>query len=106
MSTPRDDRASAREDRRNLRIPTVGLGRAELIRSRSPSPAARAAGAFIFPPPRQQPEEDQFDEALANTPENNMPDLSVDDIVKIATASAQAAARELVAAAPPAAAEG
>ena len=39
-------------------------------------------------------EEEQFRDALS-APTSNMPDLTVDDIVRIATASAQAAAREL-----------
>ena len=103
MSTPRDDRAAARNERRNLEIPTISLGRADILRSRSPSPAAVAApGAFNFPSTQTQPESNQFEDAQVSKSANNMPDLSVDDIVKIATASAQAAARELVAAAPPA----
>ena len=102
--TPRDDRASARDERRgHLQIPNAGLGRADLIRSRSPSPAAAAPGAFQFPPQQQQqPEEEQFDDA---TPNSTMPDLSVDDIVRIATASAKAAAQEMAAAMQPPAAD-
>ena len=42
----RDERAAARQQRRNLQVPEIvlnhGLGRAELIRSRSPSPGAPA----------------------------------------------------------------
>ena len=67
-----------------------------MIRSRSPSPSAAASGAFQFPP-QQQPENEQFDDAAASTSNSNMPDLSVDDIVKIATASAKAAAQEMAA---------
>ena len=66
--TPRDNRAEAREQRRHLEVPSHGLGRAEIIRSRSPSPAATASGAFRFPPP--PPEEDQFVDAP--TPNTNM----------------------------------
>ena len=66
--TPRDNRAEAREQRRHLEVPSHGLGRAEIIRSRSPSPAATASGAFRFPPP--PPEEDQFVDAP--TPNINM----------------------------------
>ena len=109
-ATPREERAAARDHRRHLEVPAPihGLGRADIIRSRSPSPSGIITGAFNFPPQQQQQqpeiEEEQFDDALAPTSSSNMPDLTVDDIVKIATASAQAAARELVAAAPPAAA--
>ena len=97
--TPRDDRATAREGRRgHLEVPSSGLGRADLIRSRSPSPSATAPGAFQFPPQQlPQPETEQFADALASTSNSNMPDLSVDDIVKIATASAKAAAQEMAA---------
>ena len=100
LTTPRDDRAAARDGRRNhLEIPTHGLGRADLIRSRSPSPAAANPGAFRFPPAvPQQPEDDQFVDA-PTPPNDNMgtPQLSVDDIIKIATASAKAAAQEMAA---------
>ena len=102
--TPRDDRALARDERRgHLQIPNAGLGRADILRSRSPSPAATAPGAFQFPPQQQQqPEEEQFDDATSNS---TMPDLSVDDIVRIATASAKAAAQEMAAAMQPPAAD-
>ena len=63
MPTPRENRADAREQRRHLEVPSHGLGRADIIRSRTPSPAAVTSGAFQFPPP--QPEEDQFLDALA-----------------------------------------
>ena len=55
-SNSRDERAAARETRRNLEVPPIvlnhGLGRGDLIRSRSPSPAAPAPppGIFNFPP--------------------------------------------------------
>ena len=64
----RDERAAARQQRRNLQVPEIvlnhGLGRAELIRSRSPSPAAPAPppGVFNFPP---APEAGQFENAMA-----------------------------------------
>ena len=51
----RDERAAARDQRRNLQVPQIninhGLGRGDLIRSRSPSPAAPAPppGVFNFP---------------------------------------------------------
>ena len=108
MSTPqndreaRDARAAARSQRQghHLQLPPFGAGRAELIRSRSPSPSA--PGTFPFPPIAPSPkrssseiQNDQFQDALAFQAANNMASLSVDDIVRIATASAQAAAREL-----------
>ena len=105
MSNPRDERAAAREARQHhLSLPRPGAGRANPIRSRSPSPSN--LGSFQFPPlppsPRRsskEVEEEQFRDALSLPLANNMPDLSVDDIVRIATASAQAAAREMAAAA-------
>ena len=64
MSTPRDDRAAAREQRRHLQLPNP-LGRAELLRSRSPSPAPVGANnAFNFPPAAPEPE--QFADARNN----------------------------------------
>ena len=64
MSTPRDDRAAAREQRRHLQLPNP-LGRAELLRSRSPSPAPVGANnAFNFPPAAPEPE--QFVDARNN----------------------------------------
>ena len=59
--TPRDQRASARENRQFLQLPLHGLGRADLIRSRSPSP--NAPGVFNFPEVAQLPEGDQFEDA-------------------------------------------
>ena len=104
MSTSRDARAAARQNRQdNLQPPQHGLGRADRIRSRSVSPST--PGTFQFPPlpssPKRSAEEiegEQFRDALAFT--DNMSTLSVDDIVRIATASAQAAAREFAAATP------
>ena len=61
--TPRDQRASARQNRQLLQLPQHGLGRAELIRSRSPSPIA--PGVFNFPQVAQLPEGDQFENARA-----------------------------------------
>ena len=68
MTTPREARAAARQRREeNLQFPNIGLGRADLIRSRSPSPSA--PGSFIFPPPAKksakQIEEEQFHDALS-----------------------------------------
>ena len=66
MPTPRDDRAAARDERRFLQVPAHGLGRADLIRSRSPSPALRDPGAFNFPPHPNQPEQGRFVDAVNN----------------------------------------
>ena len=69
-SNSRDERAAARETRRNLEVPPIvlnhGLGRGDLIRSRSPSPAAPAPppGVFNFPP-APSPVRDQFQNAMA-----------------------------------------
>ena len=68
MSTPRDGRATARDQRRHLQLPQ--LGRAELLRSRSPSPVPVGANnAFNFP--AAAPEPGQFIDARNNmaTPE-------------------------------------
>ena len=62
MSTPREQRAQARDQRQHLQIPQHGLGRADIIRSRSPSP--NAPGNFIFPNVALQPQNDQFRDAL------------------------------------------
>ena len=69
MSTPRDDRATAREARRHLQVQPVPLGRADRIRSRSVSPVA--PGSFQFPPSTPTPkrsageiQEGQFRDAL------------------------------------------
>ena len=84
MTTPRDDRAAAREGRRHqhLQLPHFGAGRADAIRSRSPSPSD--PGRFQFPPlppsPKQsaaEVENDQFRDALAYAPANNMADETV-----------------------------
>ena len=49
MSTPRDTRARERQQRQdNLQVPRTGLGRANVVRSRSVSPTV--PGAFQFPP--------------------------------------------------------
>ena len=65
MSDARDTRAAARDRRQqNLQLPSVGLGRADLVRSRSPSPAT--PGTFGFPSPsRREIQEEQFRDALA-----------------------------------------
>ena len=67
MSTPRDRRAAARKERQqHLQIPHFGAGRANAIRSRSPSPSS--PGTFIFPePPKKssrEAENEQFWDAL------------------------------------------
>ena len=65
----RDERAAARDQRRNLDVPPIvinhGLGRADIIRSRSPSPAAPAPppGVFNFPAPA--PVQNQFENIMA-----------------------------------------
>ena len=69
MPTPREERAAARDISR-LQVPQHGLGRADLIRSRSPSPVA--LGAFNFPHPVPQPEEEQFHDAPNGINGNNM----------------------------------
>ena len=58
--TPREERAAARDQRQLLQVPQHGLGRADIIRSRSPSPIG--LGTFNFPqvPP---PENNQFENA-------------------------------------------
>ena len=64
MQTPREQRAAARDQRNLLQLPTHGLGRADIIRSRSPSPAPAAQQNFNFPPQQAVPEEDQFVDAV------------------------------------------
>ena len=59
--TPREQRASARDQRHNLQLPQHGLGRADIIRSRSPSPIG--LGVFNFPRADQQPVGNQFEDA-------------------------------------------
>ena len=66
----RDQRAAARDHRRNLDVPQLvlnhGLGRADLIRSRSPSPAAPAPPPRVFNFPTAAPAvTGQFDNAMA-----------------------------------------
>ena len=55
MFTPRDERAQSRDERRNLQVPQVALGRSELIRSRTPSPSGVNPGRFNFPPSEEAP---------------------------------------------------
>ena len=69
MPTPREERAAARDISR-LQVPPHGLGRADIIRSRSPSPVA--LGAFNFPRPEPQPVEEQFNDAPNGINGNNM----------------------------------
>ena len=67
MSTPRETRSTARQRQHSLQVPNFGLGRADLIRSRSPSPSA--PGTFAFPPPTkkssEEVQEEQFQDALS-----------------------------------------
>ena len=58
--TPREERAVARDHRQLLQVPQHGLGRADLIRSRSLSPVGH--GTFNFPQV-PLPENNQFDNA-------------------------------------------
>ena len=70
MSTPRETRSAARQQRQqNLQPPNHGLGRADLIRSRSPSPSPQGASNFPSPPKRstREIEEEQFQDARAFT---------------------------------------
>ena len=66
----REQRAAARDQRRHLDVPPIainhGLGRADIIRSRSPSPAAPRPppGVFNFPP-APTPVSQQFSDAMA-----------------------------------------
>ena len=65
MPTPRELRAAARDERvQHLQIPENPLGRAALLRSRSPSPAG--PGHFNFPPVLPQPAEEQFIDAMGD----------------------------------------
>ena len=67
MPTPREERAAARDSRQNLQVPQHGLGRADLIRSRTPSPTA--PGTFNFPRPALQPQNNEannFEDAIEN----------------------------------------
>ena len=61
MSTPRDNRASAREGRRHLQPPNIPLGRADRIRSRSTSPVAPST--FNFPTTTSNSESNQFEDS-------------------------------------------
>ena len=73
MQTPRDLRASARDERQqHLQVPNHDhpLGRATLLRSRSPSP--NGPGQFVFPPPQLQAVAQQFENA--ENPAANMGD--------------------------------
>ena len=57
MPTPREERAAARDSRQqHLQVPHHGLGRGDLIRSRTPSPTG--PGIFDFPRPAHQPSSD------------------------------------------------
>ena len=70
MPTPREERAAARGQRQDLlQIPNHGLGRADIIRSRSPSPIG--LGAFNFPPAPLPVEPDQFQNVEEHDAANN-----------------------------------
>ena len=90
MSRERDDRAVAREARRNL-LAVPQLGRGELIRSRSPSPAAVAQGAFQFPPAEERREEDQFEDARPAL--NGNMAYTEEDVRRITAAAVETALR-------------
>ena len=57
MPTPREERAAAREGRQHLEVPNHGLGRGDLIRSRTPSPTG--PGNFVFPRQSPQPRDNE-----------------------------------------------
>ena len=61
MPTPREERAAARDHRQHLQLPQHGLGRADLLRSRSPSPIG--PGVFNFPQNIPLPQNGQFENA-------------------------------------------
>ena len=95
---PRDERAAARNHRLNLlQVPENPLGRAALIRSRSPSPAG--PGEFNFPPlpiqpPIQPPiQQEQFENAEANNA-NNMGDQDTIRALTEALAGMKASSRK------------
>ena len=67
MQTPHEERAAARNQRQFLQLPAHGLGRADLIRSRSPSPIGQ--GTFDFPRPDAIPQPGQFDNVSMATQE-------------------------------------
>ena len=71
MPTPREERAAARDSRQHLQVPNHGLGRADIIRSRTPSPTG--PGAFNFPQQAQQPLDvtaDNFEDAEEGANQN------------------------------------
>ena len=92
MQTPRDERAAARDERRNLQIPNVGLGRADLIRSRSPSPNPLAPGVFNFPAALPAPINGQFDNVQPPVPERAMA-YTEEDVRRITAAAVETALR-------------
>ena len=92
MQTPREERAAARDERRNvLQIPAPRLGRGELIRSRSPSPNPAAPGIFNFPQPRAPAQAEQFEDAR-DLPNGNMA-YSEEDVRRITAAAVETALR-------------
>ena len=92
MQTPRDERAAARDERRNLlEVPIPQFGRGEIIRSRSPSPSAVANGAFNFPQPAPLRAQEQFEDAR-EPPNENMA-YSEEDVRRITAAAVETALR-------------
>ena len=92
MQTPRDERAAARDERRNLlEVPIPQFGRGEIIRSRSPSPSAVANGAFNFPQPAPLQTEEQFEDA--REPRNENMAYSEEDVRRITAAAVETALR-------------
>ena len=92
MPTPRDERASARDERRhNLELPLPQFGRGDIIRSRSPSPSSANPGAFNFPQLNQAQEEDQFEDARPS--QNGNMAYSEEDVRRITAAAVETALR-------------
>ena len=93
MPTPREERAAARGERQDLlQIPNHGLGRADIIRSRSPSPIG--PGAFNFPPAPLPVEPDQFQNVEEHDAANNMGDQDTIRALTEALAGMKASSRK------------
>ena len=93
MPTPREERAAARNHRVDLlQIPENPLGRAALLRSRSPSPAG--PGQFNFPPPPLPIQPEQFENAEAINDTNNMGDQETIRALTEALAGMKASSRK------------
>ena len=92
MPTSRDERAAARDERRGLlQIPNPQFGRGDILRSRSPSPAAAPPGAFNFPPQAEQAAEEQFEDARDQRNRNMA--YSEEDVRRITAAAVETALR-------------